>query len=46
MNNVIFERLTELWKSRKATEKTIQAAIDKGWISQEEAEQILTTPRV
>lgn len=37
--------LLNLWVTRRATEVTINNAVAKGWISQDQADLILATPQ-
>ena len=40
-NNVIYKRLKVLWDAGRATETTIKNAVDRGWITQDEANEIM-----
>lgn len=39
--NIRYQSLKRLWDAGRATENTIQAAVDKGWITQDEANEIM-----
>ena len=40
-NNVIYKRLKALWDAGRATETTIKNAVNRGWITQDEANEIM-----
>lgn len=42
MKSIKYESLKRLWDAGRATENTIQAAVDRGWITDEEANEIMT----
>lgn len=39
--SIRYQSLKRLWDAGRATENTIQAAVDKGWITQDEANDIM-----
>lgn len=39
--SIRYQSLKRLWNAGRATENTIQAAVEKGWISQDEANEIM-----
>lgn len=41
----MYQMLLNLWVTRRATETTIENAVAKGWITQEQADLILATPQ-
>lgn len=41
----MYQMLLNLWVSRRATTATIENAVGKGWITQEQADLILATPQ-
>lgn len=38
----MFDRLARLYKAGKLTEESLHNAIDKGWITEEQYQQIIT----
>lgn len=41
--NIKYESLKRLWQSGRATINTIDNAVKKGWITQEQANEIITS---
>ena len=39
--SIRYQSLKRLWNAGRATENTIQAAVEKGWITQDEANEIM-----
>jgi len=41
----MYDTLLRMWKERKITEAKIRKAVEAGWITQAQAEEILATPQ-
>lgn len=41
----MYQMLLNLWVARRATEVTIENAVAKNWITQDQADLILATPQ-
>lgn len=41
----MYQMLLNLWVARRLTEAQVEAAVAKGWITQDQADLILATPQ-
>lgn len=41
----MYKTLLKMWKQHKLTETQLENAVIKGWITQEDAQSIIVTPR-